>query len=77
MSFLLALALVASSQASPVALKAEAPVYSDTSAIQWVLPADFDEALARARSQNRLLLIKGVSFGIDAAGASCATAGTW
>ncbi len=50
---------------------------ADTAAIEWVLPADFDEALKRAKDENRLLLIKGVSFGIDQAGATCATAGTW
>lgn len=61
----------------PVSLQ-KAPVpAADTSAIEWVLPADFDAALERAKVENRLLLIKGVSFGIDEAGASCATAGTW
>ena len=56
--------------------EAPAPA-ADTAAIEWVLPAHFDAALKRAKEENRLLLIKGVSFGIDEAAASCATAGTW
>lgn len=48
-----------------------------TDNIDWVLPADFDKALARSKSEQRLLLIKGVSFGIDVAGATCATKGQW
>ena len=61
----------------PISLQ-EAPVpAADTSAVEWVLPADFDAALKRAKVENRLLLINGISFGIDEAGASCATAGTW
>ena len=45
--------------------------------IAWKLPHQFDEALAEARAKRRLLIIKGVSFGIDAKGAACATAGKW
>lgn len=48
-----------------------------TAAIEWKLPHQFDEALAEAKKTNRLLLIKGVSFGIDDAGAKCATKGKW
>ncbi len=48
-----------------------------TTNIDWVLPGEFDAALARARREGKLLLIKGVSFGIDDAGAKCATKGKW
>ena len=50
---------------------------SVTDNIDWVLPSDFDKALARSTAEHRLLLIKGVSFGIDVAGATCATKGKW
>ena len=49
----------------------------DTTNIRWVLPADFKTALERSKSERRLLLIKGVSFNVDEAGATCATKGTW
>jgi len=49
----------------------------DDAAIDWVLPGSFAKAQARAARENRILLIKGVSFGIDSAGAKCATEGTW
>jgi hypothetical protein len=49
----------------------------DTTNIRWVLPASFATALERAKEEHRLLLIKGVSFNIDDAGATCATKGTW
>jgi hypothetical protein len=53
------------------------PYGFDASAIEWVLPGDFEAALARAKAEERLILIKGVAFGIDAEGASCATKGRW
>ena len=49
----------------------------DTTNIRWVLPASFATALERAKEEHRLMLIKGVSFNIDEAGATCATKGTW
>ncbi|HZN38421.1 MAG TPA: hypothetical protein VFD82_06435 [Planctomycetota bacterium] len=49
----------------------------DRTAIQWVLPGDFAQALARAQKEQRILLIKGISFGVDDAGAKCATKGVW
>jgi len=45
--------------------------------IDWVLPGHFADALQRGKSEQRLILIKGVSFGIDVAGAACATKGKW
>jgi hypothetical protein len=45
--------------------------------IQWVLPGNFDAARQRAVTEQRMLLIKGISFGIDEAGAQCATKGLW
>jgi hypothetical protein len=49
----------------------------DRTAIAWVLPGNFPQALARAQKDQRILLIKGISFGVDDAGAKCATKGVW
>jgi len=49
----------------------------DRNAIQWVLPGDFPAALARANQEQRILVIKGISFGVDTEGARCATKGVW
>ncbi len=49
----------------------------DRSAIQWSIPGQFKQARARAKRQKRLLIIKGISFGVDDAGAKCATKGKW
>lgn len=49
----------------------------DPRAIAWALPGQFAAARERARSEHRFLLIKGVAFGIDEAGATCATKGRW
>ena len=49
----------------------------DRSAIWWTLPGHFKEALARAKKENRLIIIKGIAFGVDEAGAKCATKGEW
>ena len=46
-------------------------------AINWRLPHEFATALSDAKEQTRILVIKGVSFGIDDAGAQCATKGKW
>ena len=46
-------------------------------AIEWHLPHQFSEAREASKKQSRILLIKGVSFGIDEAGAQCATKGKW
>ena len=46
-------------------------------AIDWKLPHQFDEAVAEAERSKRILVIKGVSFGIDPEGAQCATKGKW
>ena len=49
----------------------------DATVCNFVLPGHFDEALAEAKERNRPLLIKGVAFGVDQEGASCATKGKW
>ena len=49
----------------------------DRTAIAWVLPGDFEQALARAQKEQRILVIKGISFGVDDDGAKCATKGVW
>lgn len=48
-----------------------------TDNIDWVLPGHFADAVKRGKAEQRLILIKGVSFGIDVAGAACATKGKW
>ena len=53
-----------------------APV-CDTSAIRWFYPDQFESACEAAKTRQRILLIKGISFGIDEAGARCATKGRW
>ena len=49
----------------------------DSSAIDWTLPGQFEQAWAKAKEQERLIIIKGISFGVDEAGAKCATKGSW
>lgn len=55
----------------------DSPAGYDPLAIEWTLPGTFDDALAEARDTARILLIKGVSFGIDELGATCASKGDW
>jgi hypothetical protein len=50
---------------------------ADECSIRWHFPHEFDAARARSRDGNRILLVKGVSFGIDDEGATCATKGRW
>ena len=73
--------IVHSQEPPSTAAQAESPLspelVCDTAAIDWFLPGDFEAALSKAKAQGRMLLVKGVSFGIDAAGAKCATEGTW
>jgi hypothetical protein len=49
----------------------------DTSAIEWHVPGDFKKALKKSVDSGRLLILKGISFGVDEAGAKCATKGDW
>ena len=49
----------------------------DTRVVDFYLPHEFEQALKASKQQNRCLLIKGVAFGIDAAGEKCATKGHW
>jgi hypothetical protein len=49
----------------------------DPSAIRWFIPGQFQDARARAKAEKRLLVIKGISFGVDDVGAKCATKGKW
>lgn len=50
---------------------------ADTNNIQWHTPDRFAEARAAAGKQKRIMMIKGIAFGIDAVGAKCATKGCW
>ena len=49
----------------------------DTTAIRWFKPGEFDKARKLARGSKRLILVKGISFGVDDVGAKCATKGKW
>jgi hypothetical protein len=53
------------------------PACADTTAIRWHTPGKFEEARKAAAAQHRILMIKGIAFGVDAAGAECATKGCW
>jgi hypothetical protein len=55
----------------------EAAPACDATHIEWVFPGHFPEALAKAKASRRILIVKGVSFGIDELGATCATKGKW
>ena len=45
--------------------------------IEWFSPGEFAKARQKAEETNRPLLIKGISFGIDATGAADARCGSW
>ena len=83
LSFVLAFAVLLSGMTGLSHAKERAPDplsparKRDQAAIEWKLPHQFDEAVREAKAKNRILLIKGVSFGIDEAGATCATDGMW
>lgn|GEM_PF-5900834 len=49
----------------------------DKTAISWILPGHFKDAQTRAKNENRILIIKGLGFGLDEVGATCATKGDW
>jgi len=49
----------------------------DPNVCNFVLPGNFTDALAKAAEANRCLIIKGIAFGIDRVGATCATRGHW
>jgi hypothetical protein len=61
--------------AGPVA--AADPTACDTTAIKWHLPDEFATARKAAGQEKRILMIKGIAFGVDEAGARCATKGCW
>jgi hypothetical protein len=46
-------------------------------AIRWTTPGNFTTAQETARRDSRLLILKGIAFGIDEEGARDATCGTW
>ena len=86
MAGVLAAALTAASLATSVALGAQeieardsgaVELGSDPNAIEWFGPGQFESALARATKERRILMIKGISFGVDEVGARCATKGRW
>ena len=64
--------LVAATQADEAGKSCE-----NTIAINWVLPGHFEDALKQANAHQRLIMIKGIAFGIDDVGATCATKGCW
>jgi len=74
--FVIPVALLLASSAATLRAQDDT-IPRDRTAIQWVLPGDFPQALARAQKEQRILVIKGISFGVDDAGAKCATKGVW
>lgn len=59
------------------AVAADPAACTDRSAIRWHTPGEFEAARKEAETEKRLLLIKGIAFGVDAAGAKDATKGCW
>ena len=49
----------------------------DAEVVNFFLPGQFDKVKAEAKKLDRLILIKGVAFGVDKIGATCATKGKW
>ena len=45
--------------------------------IDWFSPGEFAKARKKAAATGRLILVKGISFGIDARGAADARCGSW
>ncbi len=59
------------------AVAADPAACTDRSAIRWHLPGDFESAQKAADKEKRLLLVKGIAFGVDEVGAKDATKGCW
>ena len=75
-TWLIAIALVV--VAAPQGLAKDAPPScGDATVVDFFLPGKFEEARKRSRKTGRCLLVKGVAFGMDKAGAACATRGHW
>lgn len=70
-----ALAAVVLARSAPAAEKALA--CQDPTAIQWFTPGSFEKAQKAAQTQKRLMMIKGIAFGVDAEGAKNAIKGCW
>lgn len=49
----------------------------NSQSIQWFVPGKFEDAMEKSRQQERILLMRGLGFGLDEEGASCATKGCW
>jgi hypothetical protein len=67
---LFALSAVPAEAADPAAC-------TDRAAIRWRVPGEFEDARKEAEKEKRLLLIKGIAFGVDELGAKDATKGCW
>ncbi len=70
-------AAVAVSGALVPAVAADPAACTDRSAIRWHVPGEFESARKEAEKEKRLLLVKGIAFGVDEAGAKDATKGCW
>ena len=46
-------------------------------AIDWFVPGQFERAVDEATTRQRIVIVKGIAFGIDKAGAKSARKGTW
>jgi hypothetical protein len=45
--------------------------------INWVFPGHFEDAKTLSKEKNQIIIIKGLGFGLDQVGATCATKGDW
>jgi hypothetical protein len=59
------------------AVAADPTACTDRSAVRWHVPGEFEAARKEAEKEKRLLLVKGIAFGVDEAGAKSATKGCW
>jgi hypothetical protein len=59
------------------AVAADPTACTDRTAIRWRVPGEFEDARKEAEKEKRLLLVKGIAFGVDELGAKDATKGCW
>ena len=71
------LVALAAAPAAAQSRVAQAPKCGDATNIDFIYPGQFARALAKAKQARRPLIIKGVAFGVDQVGATCATKGHW
>ena len=77
MTRILIAAVILAATLSTPAGAADPTACTDRSAIRWHVPGEFEAARKEAEKEKRLILIKGIAFGVDEAGAKDATKGCW